>query len=136
MECRGGPGGAPWSGLPNWNSLLLEMKRLGAPTAVAALAILIAVVLGISPELFGELRDQQPELAEALRSSEEVMGRALERALDQRATGYSYVEEDIICTREGDIGRRRVSKSLPADLTALELWLHPHPATFETAGPS
>ena len=91
----------------------------------------IAAALGFSLESFSELRDRHPELAEALKSGKESTDAALERALAHRAGGYHYVEEEIFCSREGDIKRTQVSRYLPADLKALELWLRAHPATQE-----
>jgi len=91
----------------------------------------IAAALGLSLVVFRELRVRHPELAEALNSGKEATDQALERALALRAGGYHYKDEEVFCSREGDIKRTQVSKSLPADLTALDLWLRAHPATPE-----
>lgn len=60
-------------------------------------------------------------------SGKELVDGALERALAQRAGGYQYMEEDVFCSREGDIKRMRVSRHLTGDLKALELWLRANP---------
>jgi hypothetical protein len=89
----------------------------------------IAEALGFSLESFNELRDRHVELAQALKSGKEFIDAALERALVSRASVYDYTEEEIICSREGDIVRTQVSKFLPADLKALDLWLRAHPGS-------
>jgi len=91
----------------------------------------IAAALGLSLEVFRELRVRHSELAEALNSGKEATDQALERALARRAGGYHYMDEELFCSREGDIKRTQVSRSLPADLMALDLWLRAHPATSE-----
>jgi hypothetical protein len=85
-----------------------------------------AAALSLSLAEFNELRDRHVELADALKSGKEFIDAALERALAQRASGYDYMGEEILCSREGDVMRTRVSKHLPADLKALDLWLRAH----------
>jgi hypothetical protein len=55
-------------------------------------------------------QNRHAELAEALKSGKEFIDTALERALAQRASGYDCMGEEILCSREGDIVRTRVSK--------------------------
>lgn len=82
----------------------------------------IAEALDISADKFKELRDRHVELAEAIKSGKEFIDAALERALTQRALGHEYVQEDILCSREGDIVRTSVLKHTPADRKAQDLW--------------
>ena len=96
------------------------MSRLGASDSE------IAAALAVSLEEFSNLR-RQPKLSEALESGKKLVDQALERALAHCAGGYHYVEEDIFCSREGDIRRTRVSRYLTGDLKALELWMLAHP---------
>lgn len=82
----------------------------------------IAEGLGISVDEFKGLAQRHLELSEALKSAKEFIDAALEKSLTQRALGYLYIEEELFCSREGDIVRTLLRKHLPPDRKAQDLW--------------
>jgi hypothetical protein len=81
-----------------------------------------AAALNISLSDFNELRNSHPELAEAIKSGKEMTNSALERALTLRAFGYEYSEDEVFCSREGDVVRSPIRKRALSDPKAQEIW--------------
>ena len=71
-----------------------------------------AAALNIPLSDFNELRISHPELAEAIKSGKEITNSALERALTQRVFGYEYTEDEVFCSREGDVVRTQFASEL------------------------
>ena len=81
-----------------------------------------AAALNIPLSDFNELRISHPELAEAIKSGKEMTNSALERALTQRVFGYEYTEDEVFCSREGDVVRTPIRKRALSDAKAQEIW--------------
>lgn len=81
------------------------MTRLGATNDE------IAAALGMSLTMFEEVCDTREEFSVALRAGKQALDEALERAFMQCAIGYSHSEDEVFCTRAGDIVRTHGSKS-------------------------
>jgi hypothetical protein len=81
-----------------------------------------AAALNISLSDFNELRNSHPELAEAIKSGKEMTNSALERALTLRVFGYEYSEDEVFCSREGDVVRTPIRKRALSDAKAQEIW--------------
>ncbi len=98
------------------------MARLGAQEEH------IAAALDVSTETVRGWRDRHADFAQALKEGKHLLNTALEDALLQRAVGYSYPEEEIICDREGNVSRIYVEKYVLPDPKAGELWRRAHPS--------
>jgi hypothetical protein len=59
----------------------------------------------------------------AIRESRKVSDSKVEKALYERALGYSHNEEKIFCTKRGKIVRAKTIKHYPPDVEACQFWL-------------
>jgi transposase-like protein len=87
----------------------------------------MAGALGISEPTLSEWKRRCADFAKAIEDGNEAVNCSLERALAQRATGYSYYAEKIICDAEGTIRRLRLLTHVPPSDEAIEIWQSAHP---------
>lgn len=89
----------------------------------------MAAALGISLADFNEMRRTHAGFSEAIEAGEAMLNAALEKALLQRAQGFSYLAEKFVCTRDGRIVLQRKLKHIRPDTKAWDIWLRAHPIT-------
>lgn len=65
---------------------------------------------------------QHDDFWEAVYNAKNAFDRRVERSLAQRAAGYSYHTEKVF-QFQGEIIRARVVEHIPADVTAIKMWL-------------
>lgn len=94
-----------------------KVARLGATD------IEIADILGISVRTLYSWKHEHEGVAEALRAGKDYADERVERALYQRAVGYSFDSEKVM-QYEGEIIRADTREHVPPDTRALEYWLN------------
>lgn len=82
----------------------------------------IAEFFGITDRLLRMWKVQHPEFAEALRATKEEVDQQVERALAQRALGYSHESEKVF-QFQGQIVRTTTIEHYPPDTHACMNWL-------------
>ena len=88
----------------------------------------IAHNMGISRSTLNEWKAKYAVIADALKSTKEIVDRLVENALLKRALGYEYDEitEELTKTEDGTLAMRetkRVRKQVAPDTTAQIFWL-------------
>lgn len=83
----------------------------------------IADVLGVAQSTFYLWRHEFPEFAAALKVGKEAADDRVERALYQRAVGYSFESEKVM-QFEGEVVRADTVEHIPPDVKAAEYWLN------------
>lgn len=84
----------------------------------------LADAFGVTTFTIAFWQTQFPEFKEAIRSGKvEVFDPLVERALAQRAIGYSVDTEEVKITKDGDEVRYQVRKHYPPETTACIFWL-------------
>ena len=88
----------------------------------------IAHNMGISRSTLNEWKAKYAVIADALKSTKEIVDRLVENALLKRALGYEYDEitEELTKTEDGTLAMRetkRVRKQVAQDTTAQIFWL-------------
>lgn len=101
-------------------SLARPMAQLGASDHS------IAHALGIGISTFHQWRHRYPEFAGACSLPRAVVNEALKRAAVQRALGYSYEIERVLCRRDGSIVRITATKHVPPSVEMLRWLLKNH----------
>lgn len=82
----------------------------------------IAEAFGIAHSTLVEWLAEHPELAVQWKLGREDCTDDVERALDERAKGYSHVAEKIVVTN-GKIKRVKTVEHYPPDPTSVKFWL-------------
>ena len=88
----------------------------------------LAAFLGISVSTLYKLKDERPDVAEAIKIARSRADAHVESALFKRAMGYEY--QELTGTKEADddgelqtTNARFVTKHVPPDVTACIFWL-------------
>lgn len=82
----------------------------------------LAELFSVSRSTINLWKIEQPKFSDALKDAKEVADARVERALYQRALGYSHDEDDIRVV-EGNIVVTPTIKHYPPDTTACIFWL-------------
>lgn len=84
----------------------------------------LADSFGVSTVCISNWQSKYPEFAEAIREGKvEVFDPKVERALAQRAMGYSVDVEEVKIDKNGNVIRYTTRKHFPPDTTACIFWL-------------
>lgn len=88
----------------------------------------IAEVFEVNEHTIGEWKQRHPEFAAALALGKEDASDAVERALFQRATGYTWDSEKIVVVSDGGqagshVERVPIKEHVPPDVAAAKYWL-------------
>jgi Homeodomain-like domain len=102
---------------PEYILIAKAMARVGAIDEE------IADELGINRETFHNWKKKYPELANAVKAAKEISNAAVEKALYQRANGYSHPAVKAFITRDGKIVEHKYIEHYPPDTTAALFWL-------------
>lgn len=112
------PLGRPTSYQPRYAKIAEILCRQGATDSV------LADAFGVSIMQTQRWQSMYPEFGDAVRKGKsEVYDPLIERALAQRALGYSVDCEEVKVNKDGDIIRYQVRKHFPPDTTAMIFWL-------------
>lgn len=84
----------------------------------------IARVLNVSEVTFNAWKKTQAEFLKPLKGWKAKADARVERALYERARGYTHEAEEIFCnTKTGQVTRVSVEKHFPPDTAAAFIWL-------------
>jgi len=83
----------------------------------------VAEVLGICVATVNAWKHTYPSFSEALKNARDNYDVNIERALAQRALGYSH-RETRVGFYEGQAVTEEIIKHVPPDIGAIKLWLH------------
>lgn len=100
----------------------LDLDRVKALAAAGLTMEQLAVVLEVNVDSLYQWLKDSPEFSEAIKASKAIADDRVERALFERAIGYSHPEEKIFCS-EGIIVRAQTTKHYPPDTAAAFIWL-------------
>ena len=110
--------GRPTSYQPRYAKIAEILCGQGATDSV------LADAFGVSIMQTQRWQSMYPEFGAAVRKGKsEVYDPRIERALAQRALGYSIDCEEVKVTKDGDLIRYQVRKHFPPDVTAMIFWL-------------
>lgn len=83
----------------------------------------IGQIFGVSSRTILNYMMKDPGLFQAIQEARIEADRRVEKALYQRACGYSHIEEKIFCSKDGVITRVETTKHYPPDTGAAKMWL-------------
>ena len=93
------------------------------PPLSAAARSDLAKIFGVSDATVDNWKTQHPDFLGSLKAGKEAADARVERALYQRATGYSYDAVKIFCSKDGKITKVPYRVHVPPDVTAQIFWL-------------
>ena len=109
--------GRPSSYRPEYVKTAKHVAKLGATDAD------LARIFGVSDATIDNWKAQHPDFLGSLKAGKEAADARVERALYQRATGYSYDAVKIFCFKDGKITKVPYRVHVPPDVTAQIFWL-------------
>lgn len=83
----------------------------------------IAQALGIAECTLYDWKHKYPEFSEAMKPGKEMADDRVERALFNRAVGYSFDSEKIFNDKDAGIVRAACVEHVPPDVNAARIWL-------------
>ena len=84
----------------------------------------LAEFLGVNVDSIYEWQNKYPEFSEAIRNGKQIANARVERALYERAIGYSHKSEKLFYDKEtGEVIRAETTEQYAPDTRACESWL-------------
>lgn len=83
----------------------------------------VAEIIGVSVRTLFNWKAKHPEFVQSIRESKQAADELVEASLFSRALGYSFEEEKIFCTKDGEIVRAKTIRHIPPDVKAQIFWL-------------